>query len=213
MAGEILDNHGRGEAGWSWPPIHPEGRKYGLIAVAISLVPLLIFDWEIIGWPLLLLSLGVFAFFRDPERVVPQAEDAIVAPADGIVSLITTIEPPRELQIDDGSGVLGLPAGPVTRISIFMSVFDVHINRAPIAGTVRRLVYIPGKFVNADLDKASEENERQQILIERTDGVAIGGHGGERPAGRADPVRKPGRCLPSRRNGSEGADGSALHCR
>ena len=174
MAGEILDNHGRGEAGWSWPPIHPEGRKYGLIAVAISLVPLLIFDWEIIGWPLLLLSLGVFAFFRDPERVVPQAEDAIVAPADGIVSLITTIEPPRELQIDDGSGVLGLPAGPVTRISIFMSVFDVHINRAPIAGTVRRLVYIPGKFVNADLDKASEENERQQILIERTDGVAIG---------------------------------------
>ena len=174
MAGEILDNKGRGDAGWSWPPIHPEGRKYGLIAIAISLVPLLILDWEIIGWPLLLLSIGVFAFFRDPERVVPQAENAIVAPADGLVSLITTVEPPPELRIDDGSGHPGLPAGPVTRISIFMSVFDVHINRAPIAGTVRRLVYIPGQFVNADLDKASEENERQQILIERGDGVAIG---------------------------------------
>ena len=174
MPGEILDNQGRGEAGWSWPPIHPEGRKYGVIAIAISLVPLLILDWEIIGWPLLLLSLGVFAFFRDPERVVPQADDAIIAPADGIVSLITQVEPPAELQVDDGSGHPGLPAGPVTRISIFMSVFDVHINRAPIAGTVRRLIYIPGKFVNADLDKASEENERQHILIERQDGLAIG---------------------------------------
>ncbi len=174
MPGEILDNQGRGEAGWSWPPIHPEGRKYGVIAIAISLVPLLVFDWEIIGWPLLLLSIGVFAFFRDPERVVPQADDAIIAPADGIVSLITQVEPPAELQADDGSGHAGLPEGPVTRISIFMSVFDVHINRAPIAGTVRRLVYIPGKFVNADLDKASEENERQHILIERQDGLAVG---------------------------------------
>ncbi|BDW82147.1 phosphatidylserine decarboxylase proenzyme [Erythrobacter sp. Dej080120_24] len=174
MAGEILDNQGRGEASWGWPPIHPEGRKYGVIAIAISLIPLLIFDWEIIGWPLLLLSLGVFAFFRDPERVVPQGDNSIVAPADGLVTLITTVEPPVELQVDDGSGNPGLPPGPVTRISIFMSVFDVHINRAPIAGTVRRVVYVPGKFVNADLDKASEENERQHILIEGGDGLAIG---------------------------------------
>ncbi len=174
MAGEILDNQGRGEAGWSWPPIHPEGRKYGIIAVAISLVFLLILDWEIIGWPLLALSAFVFAFFRDPERVVPQSENSIIAPADGIVSLISLVEPPLELQVEDGSGTLGLPPGPVTRVSIFMSVFDVHINRAPIAGTVRRLVYMPGKFMNADLDKASEENERQHILIERGDGVAIG---------------------------------------
>jgi phosphatidylserine decarboxylase len=174
MAGEILDNQGRGEASWGWPPIHPEGRKYGVIAIAISLIPLLILDWEIIGWPLLLLSLGVFAFFRDPERVVPQGDNSIVAPADGLVTLITTVEPPVELQVDDGSGNPGLPAGPVTRISIFMSVFDVHINRAPIAGTVRRVVYVPGKFVNADLDKASEENERQHILIEGGDGLAIG---------------------------------------
>ncbi len=174
MAGEILDNQGRGEATWGWPPIHPEGRKYGVIAVAISLIPLLLLDWAIVGWPLLFLSIGVFAFFRDPERVVPQSDNAIVAPADGLVTLIQSVEPPQEMQVDDGSGNPGLPAGPVTRISIFMSVFDVHINRAPVAGTIRRLVYVPGKFVNADLDKASEENERQHILIERSDGLAIG---------------------------------------
>jgi phosphatidylserine decarboxylase len=174
MAGEIYDNRGRGDAAWSWPPIHPEGRKFGLIAIAVSLFFLSPWiDIEIIGWPLLLLSLGVFAFFRDPERVVPQSENAIVAPADGLVSLITEVEPPEEMVADDGSGHAGLSPGPVTRISIFMSVFDVHINRAPIAGTIRRVVYIPGKFVNADLDKASEENERQHILIERGDGVAI----------------------------------------
>lgn len=174
MAGEILDNQGRGNVSWSWPPIHPEGRKFGLIAVGLSLIPLLLFDWEIIGWPMLLLSAGVFAFFRDPERVVPQGDNLIVAPADGLVSLITVCEPPAELRLDDGSGAPGLPDGPVTRISIFMSVFDVHINRAPISGTVERLVYIPGKFMNADLDKASEENERQHFLIERQDGLKIG---------------------------------------
>jgi len=174
MAGEKLDNQGRGEAGWNWPAIHPEGRKYGVIAVAVSLVFLLLLDWEIVGWPLILLSIGVFAFFRDPERVVPQGDESIISPADGLVSMITEVEPPIELIVDDGLGSPGLEPGPVTRISIFMSVFDVHINRAPIGGAVRRLVYIPGKYLNADLDKASEENERQHILIERTDGTAIG---------------------------------------
>ena len=82
MAGELRDNRGRGDAEWSWPAIHPEGRKFGLIAAGISLAVLLFLDWEIIGWPMLLLSAGVFAFFRDPERVVPQREDLIVAPAD-----------------------------------------------------------------------------------------------------------------------------------
>ncbi len=91
-----------------------------------------------------------------------------------MVSLISEVIPPRELQSDDGSGARGLGSEPVMRISIFMSVFDVHINRAPIGGTVRRLFYIPGKFLNANLDKASEENERQHILIERNDGIAIG---------------------------------------
>ena len=174
MAGELLDNRGRGEAEWNWPAIHPEGRKFGLIATGISLLVLLLLDWEIIGWPMLLLSAGVFAFFRDPERVVPQREDLIVAPADGLVSLISQVPPPPELQGPDGSGLPGLGSEPVFRISIFMSVFDVHINRAPVGGTIRRVIYIPGKFLNADLDKASDENERQHILIERPDGRLIG---------------------------------------
>lgn len=174
MAGEILDNKGRGEAGWNWPAIHPEGRKFGLIAAAVSLFFLLVLDWELLGWPMLVFTAGVFAFFRDPERVVPQGDTTIVSPADGLVTLIQPVEPPLELQIDDGTGYGGLPSGPVTRVSIFMSVFDVHINRTPIAGTVRRVVYIPGKFMNADLDKASDENERQHVLIERGDGLKIG---------------------------------------
>jgi phosphatidylserine decarboxylase len=172
MAGDLLDNRGRGDAEWGWPPIHPEGRKFGLIAVGVSLFVL----WAVagwLGWPMLLASLGVFAFFRDPERVVPQGADLIVAPADGLVTLIQQVPPPAELQVPDGQGVAGLSAEPLTRISIFMSVFDVHINRAPIAGTIARVIYIPGKFVNADLDKASDENERQHVLVERADGVGV----------------------------------------
>jgi phosphatidylserine decarboxylase len=106
--------------------------------------------------------------------VTPQNDRFIVSPADGLVTLIQKVPPPRELAMDDGSGAARLGEGPVTRISIFMSVFDVHINRAPIGGTVRRVIYIPGRFLNADLDKASEENERQHILIERGDGSTIG---------------------------------------
>jgi len=174
MAGEILDNAGRGDASWSWPPIHPEGRKFGLIAAALSLFFILVLDWEIIGWPLALLTFGVFAFFRDPVRVVPQDDRAIIAPADGLVTLISQVPPPRELQNEDGSGSRGMGAERGSRVSIFMSVFDVHINRAQVAGTLRRIVYIPGKFLNADLDKASEDNERQHFLIERSDGTQIG---------------------------------------
>jgi len=172
MAGDLLDNRGRGSAEWGWPPIHPEGRKFGLAAVVISLIVIFLLHWSVVGWPLLFVSFGVFAFFRDPERVVPQGSELIVSPADGLVTLIQQVPPPAELQVPDGQGP-GLAAEPLTRVSIFMSVFDVHINRAPIGGTVARLVYIPGKFVNADLDKASEENERQHILIERADGVRV----------------------------------------
>lgn len=172
MPGEILDNQGRGEASWHWPSIHAEGRKFGGIAGVVALVGwLLLGPW--IGWPLAVLTLCVLAFFRDPVRVTPQDDRWIVAPADGLVTLIQKVPPPRELTMDDGSGSRPMEVEPVTRISIFMSVFDVHINRAPIGGAVRRVVYIPGKFVNADLDKASEENERQHILIERGDGLRI----------------------------------------
>jgi phosphatidylserine decarboxylase len=173
MAGEILDNRGRGEAGWNWPGVHPEGRKFALIAAAVS-AGCAFMAWETLAWPFAALALGILAFFRDPVRVTPQGDRYIVSPADGLVTLIRQVEPPRELVLDDGSGAPGMVPGAVMRVSIFMSVFDVHINRAPIGGTVRRVVYIPGKFLNADLDKASEENERQHLLIERGDGVKVG---------------------------------------
>ncbi|MHA6318222.1 phosphatidylserine decarboxylase [Altererythrobacter sp. CAU 1778] len=172
MAGELVDNTGKGEARWSWPPIHPEGYKFGAIFAAVTLV-FAFLAWETLAWPFGALTLGALAFFRDPERAVPQDENAIIAPADGLVTLITEVEPPPELQIDDQDG-RGLGSQSVTRVSIFMSVFDVHINRSPVSGTIRRVVYIPGKFMNADLDKASEENERQHILVEQGNGQAIG---------------------------------------
>jgi phosphatidylserine decarboxylase len=173
MPGDILDNRGRGHAGWSWPSIHPEGRKFGAIAAVATAVAFLL-GWSVLAWPMVTLTLGVFAFFRDPERVTARDDSYIIAPADGLVTLIEKVPPPRELTINDGTGIAVMGTAPVTRVSIFMSVFDVHINRAPIGGTVRRVVYIPGKFLNADLDKASEENERQHFLIERGDGLQIG---------------------------------------
>jgi phosphatidylserine decarboxylase len=172
MPGEILDNKGRGEAAWSWPAIHPEARLFVAISAVACLVCALM-TWETLAWPLGLLTICIAAFFRDPRRTTPRDDRFIVAPADGLVTLIQQVPPPRELTFDDGSGAPVLGTEPLTRVSIFMSVFDVHINRSPISGTVRKLIYIPGKFVNADLDKASEENERQHLLIERGDGLAI----------------------------------------
>jgi phosphatidylserine decarboxylase len=172
MPGQIFDNQGRGEASWSWPSIHSEGRKFGVVVAALCLVAALL-GWSWLAWPLAVLTLGVLAFFRDPKRVVPQDERSIVSPADGLVTLIQKVTPPRELTMDDGTGSKPMSPEPVTRVSIFMSVFDVHINRAPIGGTVRRVIYIPGRFVNADLDKASEENERQHVMIERGDGLSL----------------------------------------
>ena len=172
MPGELVDNKGKGQAGWSWPAIHPEGRKFALISgLASGLTAFM--AWETIAWPLAFLTAGVLAFFRDPQRAVPQSSNLIVAPADGLITLIQKVPPPPELRQADGSGA-GLGEGLLTRVSIFMSVFDVHINRAPVAGTIRRVVYIPGKFLNADLDKASEDNERQHFLIERSDRLLVG---------------------------------------
>jgi len=172
MPGEILDNQGRGDASWRLPSVHAEGRKFGG-AVAVACLVAFLVGWTWLAWPLVLLAVAVLAFFRDPARVVPQDDRSILSPADGLVTLIQKVVPPRELTLDDGSGTRPLTSDPSTRVSIFMSVFDVHINRAPIGGTVRRVIYIPGKFVNADLDKASDENERQHVMIERGDGVTL----------------------------------------
>ena len=153
---------------WRWPSVHPEGRKFALLAGAITIVFALL-AWETLAWPMAGVTLWVAAFFRDPIRTAPTGEGLVIAPADGLVTMITTVPPPREMAGDEGLG-----DAPMTRVSIFMSVFDVHINRTPIAGTIRKVAYIPGSFLNADLDKASEENERQHILVEGVDGVRIG---------------------------------------
>jgi phosphatidylserine decarboxylase len=153
---------------WRFPAIHPEGRKFVLVSAAITVV-LLFFIWDELGFAFVGITLWVAAFFRDPVRTAPKGDGLVIAPADGLVTMIATVMPPRELEGPDGLGSL-----PMTRVSIFMSMFDVHINRAPIAGTIRQVVYISGKFLNADLDKASEDNERQHILVEGTDGTRIG---------------------------------------
>lgn len=153
---------------WRWPSIHPEGRKFALISAGITGIFALI-GWDMIAWLMVGITVWVLAFFRDPIRSVPQGENFIISPADGMVTLIQIVAPPPEMRGPDGLG-----DEPMTRVSIFMSVFDVHINRTPITGTIKNVIYIAGKFINADLDKASEDNERQHILVERHDGLRIG---------------------------------------
>jgi phosphatidylserine decarboxylase len=152
---------------WRFPSVHPEGRKFTLIAGFLALIGFTALP-DMFGWLLAGLTIWVAAFFRDPVRTTPTDPNLIVAPADGLVTMIKRVAAPLEL---GGEGGL---TGEYTRVSIFMSVFDVHINRSPVAGTIRRIAYIPGKFLNADLDKASEDNERQHFLVEREDGVRIG---------------------------------------
>jgi phosphatidylserine decarboxylase len=153
---------------WRFPSVHPEGRKYVVIAAGVTLVTYLVIS-HFLGWLLVGVAIWVAAFFRDPIRTTPQDPKLVVSPADGLVTMVVKVPPPPEL-----AGADGLADAEMTRISIFMSVFDVHINRSPIAGRVRKIAYVPGKFLNADLDKASEDNERQHFLIERDDGVKIG---------------------------------------
>ena len=152
---------------WRFPAVHPEGRKF---VVGAAFVTLLVYFGlnHFLGWLLVGLTIWVAAFFRDPVRTTPHGERLIVAPADGLITMIARVGPPPELR-----GSEGLAEGEFTRVSIFMSVFDVHINRAPISGRIRRIAYVPGKFVNADLDKASEDNERQYFLVEGSDGLKI----------------------------------------
>lgn len=144
-------------------PMHPEGRKFVGLAAALTLVLFLI--WEPLGWLGTGLTVWVYYFFRDPRRAVPAGEGLIVSPADGVVSLIEPAVPPAEL---------ALGSHPLTRVSVFMSVFNCHVNRAPIGGTITKVAYRPGKFLNASLDKASEDNERNGLVIDLPDGRRIG---------------------------------------
>ncbi|MDB5531779.1 MAG: psd [Hyphomicrobiales bacterium] len=136
-------------------PIHPEGYLF-IAGFAIASV-ILGWIWAPLGWIGAILTLWCAYFFRDPVRVTPVDETLVVSPADGIVCSVGAFVPPPEL---------GLGERPVKRVSIFMSVFDCHVNRAPVAGRILRVAYKPGIFLNADLDKASEDNERNGFVIE-----------------------------------------------
>jgi phosphatidylserine decarboxylase len=143
-------------------PIHREGYLFIGIFAAVTVVLFLIA--RPLGWIALGLTVWCYYFFRDPERVTPTREGLIVAPADGFVSLIEPATPPAEL---------GLGPEPRTRVSVFMNVFDCHVNRAPIAGAIRKVAYRPGKFLNAALDKASEDNERNALVIDIGGGRSV----------------------------------------
>ncbi|MSO99171.1 MAG: phosphatidylserine decarboxylase [Rhodospirillaceae bacterium] len=163
----ITANHEESEvksASISWrtyllPPLHPEGPGFVGIFALVTLVLWWIAD--LLGLVGLGATVWCFYFFRDPDRITPTRDGLVISPADGIVQMIVEAAPPPELQMDPT---------PRTRISVFMSVFDCHVNRAPIAGTVVREDYTPGKFLNATLDKASEDNERQAVLIKTDSG-------------------------------------------
>lgn len=143
-------------------PVHRDGYKFLAIAAALSLLGFLLY--APLGWLFLLAALYIAYFFRDPARVTPLRDGLVIAPADGVVTGVDLVQPPMELGLGEGQRV---------RVSTFLSVLDVHINRAPVAGRVVRSVYVPGAFINAAADKASEENERRSIVIQTASGDEI----------------------------------------
>lgn len=154
------------EIGWRdylLPPLHPEGP--GFVAIFALAALILWWIWTPLGVIGLGLTIWCFYFFRDPDRITPTREGLVISPADGVVQMIGPAPLPPEL---------GMGTEPMTRVSVFMSVFDCHVNRAPIAGTVVKEEYTPGKFVNATLDKASEDNERQALVIRTADDKHFG---------------------------------------
>ena len=145
-----------------FPPIHTEGYKFLVIAVLITIV-LMVFS-SFLGTIGLLLTVWVYYFFRDPERVIIEDDNYLVSPADGEVITVEEVDGPKEV---------GLENKKFKKISIFMNVFDCHVNRTPCAGTVEDILYKPGKFLNASFDKASEDNERNYYKIKDTSGNNI----------------------------------------
>jgi len=140
-------------------PMHKEGIKFVAAFAVVTLALFLVSSF--LGWIGVVLTIWCYYFFRDPERVTPLRDGLIITPADGIVSLIEPAIPPAEL---------GMPNEPLTRVSVFMSVFNCHVNRAPIGGEITAIAYRPGKFLSAELDKASDDNERNSLRIQMLDG-------------------------------------------
>lgn len=145
-------------------PVHRDGWRFVAIFAAATLL-LFWLAWPFLAWIGVIATLWCAYFFRDPERVTPLRPGLVIAPADGRISMIEKLVPPPQLD-------LGLE--PLTRISVFMNVFDVHVNRSPADGRIARIAYVPGLFLNADLDKASLDNERQALTLELPDGRALG---------------------------------------
>ena len=143
-------------------PMHREGIKFILIFSVISLI--LFFIYIPLGWVGIGLTIWCYYFFRDPKRTIPVRDGLLVSPADGVISLIEKTMPPPELNIEKEE---------LTRISVFMNVFNCHVNRSPIAGKVMEINYRPGKFFNASLDKASVDNERNSLVLQIPDGRQI----------------------------------------
>jgi len=144
-------------------PIHPDGWKFVAIGAAATVILYLL--WHPLGWLALIVTVWIAYFFRDPWRVTPIRTGLVISPADGIVVSLGQTTPPAEL---------AMPATPVTRIGIFLNLFDVHVARAPLDGRIVGRTYVAGRFVNASLDKASEHNERLALRLAPTDGAEIG---------------------------------------
>ncbi len=144
-------------------PIHREGWPFVAIFAAVTFILALMST--ALGFVGAILTVWCYAFFRDPERVTPVGEDWIVSPADGVVTAIETVTIPDELEMSESTAV---------RVSVFLNVFNVHVNRVPCSGTIKKIWYYPGTFLNASLDKASELNERQAFKIETEKGTEVG---------------------------------------
>ncbi len=143
-------------------PMHREGIKFIIIFSVTSLI--LFFIYIPLGWVGIGLTIWCYYFFRDPKRTTPVRDGLLVSPADGVISLIEKTMPPPELDIEKEE---------LTRISVFMNVFNCHVNRSPIAGKIMEINYRPGKFFNASLDKASVDNERNSLVLQIPDGRQI----------------------------------------
>ncbi len=144
------------------PNIHREGWRF--VGIFAAITALLAIIWEPLGVIGLVITVWCYYFFRDPQRITPEIDDVVVSPADGIVQMIATVKAPEELNMGDAM---------FTRVSVFMSVFNVHVNRAPADGKIINAVYVPGKFLNATLDKASKDNERQLLAMKTKSGKDI----------------------------------------
>ena len=141
------------------PTIHKEGYPFIIIFTLVTVIVMAVFKWMFIGYICIILTVWCITFFRDPERATPKEEGLVISPADGVITSIKDAFPPEELEVKEE----------MQCITVFMNVFNVHVNRSPMEGTIEKIHYTPGLFLNASLDKASENNERQSFVLKAKD--------------------------------------------